>query len=282
MLNNNRVASAYYSKNDLNELHIPIWQRWVNPSNVKDLEASIHEAGILRALLIGELPGGQKVLYDGNHLRYAIQNAFKSMGADEKFIPVLVIQVETENEALKKFISFNTRGKTLKPLDFIVSYASAGNNDYALFMKEVLGSPKSWKDTKDIFADSMFSMTVLLKSFMGGAKAVKAGTAKIAPDYKELISLVKYLDDEYRKDLRILALRKNRHYGLNASSMPPILLEVRKVGLLKTHSNKDILDILVDFTEYFVNSNTQPSFQNGPISVAIKKYLEKYGEEKAA
>lgn len=281
MINLKNGIIKYYSKNEMRNVVIPQWQRWTNPINVKELAGSLEACGILRYLLIAILPDGTKLLFDGNHIYQAQLIWGVAIGHYEKFIEVKEIQLANEKEAMDYFIRLNTTGKVLKPLDFIVSYASYGKPDYVLFMEDVLHNPKSWDDTKNIFDDAMFSMTALFKIFLNGRKPIKSGKATMIKNHLRIIELLRLIDREYRKDDRIKDLRKQRHYGINASSIDPIISEIIRTGLLDKNTNEEILDLIIEFTEYYCHVNENPSFQNGPVTASIKTFL-KSGKEKAA
>ena len=135
------IKTQIYSKKDFENVKLPNWQRWLNPLNVKSLSEAVQENGQLRDILICETKAGIKILTDGNHLKTAMIDILKL-----NEISVKVKLVKDEEEARKTFVSFNTKGKSLKAIDYIVSYSGDNpNNDYSIFLKDILKSKSTLK-----------------------------------------------------------------------------------------------------------------------------------------
>ena len=121
---------------ELNSYEVPNWQRWKNNSNVNSLIESLKIIGQQREILVCQLPNGKKLLTDGNHLKNAM------IVLNYKNAWIRVSDVETEEDAFRLFVEFNTRGRSLSTLDFVVSRSSfSESNIYRTFLNDILNNP---------------------------------------------------------------------------------------------------------------------------------------------
>ena len=267
-----KIKTTYYRLNDFADIKIPKWQRWVNQKNVKSLEEAVAEQGQLRPILICVLPDGTKILTDGRHLYVAMKNINRFKFA------VIEVYVKDEEEARDTFISFNTKGKTLSSLDYVVSYAGGRLNSYRKFLKEVMQSPRSEKDVKDIHS-KLFSTPSLIKIFLGETKVVKSGNATLPKNFDRLLEIVEYLGENYLINGRLLAQTKKNGKGmrLNAGSIIPVMSKIKSNSNIRNMSNEDILNLLIEFTQHHYNSMDNCSFSKDPVSVTLPTFLQEKG-----
>jgi len=267
------IKNVVYSKKDINSVIVPSWQRWRNEKNVKDLAEAVYSQGQMRDVLICVTEEGTKILTDGAHLSDAIFKKLKrnKINVKEKY-------VKNEEEARQAFISFNTRGKSLQKIDYIVSYAGSGNNDYKKFLTQVLQSPNSLKEANGVHG-SLFTVPSLINIFLGNTADVKKGKSKLPICFDRLINLVEYLGYNYSKDGRILRhLNKNgKSMKLNGGSIIPVINRIRSNrSKLLQKTNKEILDLLVDFTTFHYNSMESCTFTKDSVSASFSSYLTKH------
>jgi len=267
------IKNVVYSKKDFNSVIVPSWQRWRNEKNVKDLAEAVYSQGQMRDVLICVTEEGTKILTDGAHLSDAIFKKLKrnKINVKEKY-------VKNEEEARQAFISFNTRGKSLQKIDYIVSYAGSGNNDYKKFLTQVLQSPNSLKEANGVHG-SLFTVPSLINIFLGNTADVKKGKSKLPICFDRLINLVEYLGYNYSKDGRILRhLNKNgKSMKLNGGSIIPVINRIRSNrSKLLQKTNKEILDLLVDFTTFHYNSMESCTFTKDSVSASFSSYLTKH------
>ena len=266
----NTITRKIYSKTDFETVITPTWQRWRNEKNVKDLVEAVLENGQMRDVLVCSTNDGTKWLTDGAHLVDAMVNHIKA-----RKIRVLEKLVKNEEEARKTFISFNTRGKTLDTIDYVVSHSGSGNKTYHKFLKEVMQSPKSIKEAKVVHG-KLFTVPSLINLFLGDNKTVKSGVATLPKDYNKLLELVEYVAQNYLLNGKLLAhTKKNgstmRLNGTSASSFLKILCHRRDINSL---SSKDVLDMMVDFTIVHYNSNDSCTYTRDAVIISFKQYLD--------
>jgi|TARA_B110000977_G_C10927833_1_gene435831 hypothetical protein len=264
-----KTERTTYTKKDFKDVIIPTWQRWRNEKNVKDLAEAVSENGQLRDVLICITRNGTKILADGNHLYGAIFNILKY-----RKINVLEKKVKDNEEARKTFISFNTRGKSLKVIDYIVSYAGSGNKDYKRFLLEVMKSPNNLKEAEDVYG-KLFTIPALISIFLGETGDVKKGKCKLSKNHNRLLEIVEYLGQNYLYDGRLLKhLNKNgRAMKLNGGSIIPVFKKIKRSDKILSLSNKEILNLLIDFTFYHYNSMDNCSFTKDAIDKSFNAYL---------
>lgn len=262
----NKVTKKVYTRADFKYVIIPNWQRWRNSKNVEDLAKAVMEQGQLRPVLICVLPDGTRILTDGAHLFSAM---FFLLNL--KKIDVFEKHVETEEEARRTFISFNTRGKSLHTLDYVVSYAGSGNKQYKKFLKEVLLSPKNRKEA-DFAHGKLFTVTSLMKLFLGSNDKIRRGAAVLPKIHDRLVEIVEYLGCNYLLNGKILAhTNKNgSNMRLNGTTLEAILNIMIKNKMIDGKSNKQIMDELIEFTTYHYNSMTSPAYTRDAVSPSFK------------
>lgn len=268
------IITKVYSKKDFENVKIPNWQRWLNPLNVKQLSEAVLENGQLRDILICETKSGIKILTDGNHLKNAMIDILKL-----NEISVKIKKVKDEEEARKTFISFNTKGKSLKAIDYIVSYAGVDSkNDYSLFLNEVLKNPTNEKETLKHYGN-LFKLPALTQIFLGSNQLIKSGKAIIVKNkYERTLEVCEFLEQNYR--YHPILVNHIKSYGksnkINGGSIIPVILKMRgyKNGVLLNQSNEDILNMLVDFTIYHFNSMENPTFTKDAVSKSFSTYIK--------
>jgi hypothetical protein len=264
------IKNTVYKKRDFKHVIIPTWQRWVNAKNLNDLAEAVSEQGQMRDVLICITKDGTKILTDGNHLRIAMLDLLKI-----KEISVKEIYVEDEVDARKAFISFNTRGKSLKAIDYIVSYSGANKTNYKRFLTEVMLSPKTLKDATDVHG-KLFSVPALIQIFLGKSQAVKNGNAKLPVNFERILSLVEYLGQNYLFNGNIVShLKKNgKSMKLNGGSIIPVISRIKRNKEILSKSNKEILKILIEFTTFHFNSMESCSFTKDAVDKSFATYLQ--------
>lgn len=265
----NTIRRTIYTKNDFSTVITPSWQRWRNKKNVKDLAEAVIENGQMRDVLVCTTNEGTRWLTDGAHLVDAMTNHLKS-----RKIRVLEKLVKDEEEARKTFISFNTRGKTLNTIDYVVSYAGSGNKTYKRFLKEVMQSPKDEKEANDVHG-KLFTVPSLINLFLGINKTVRQGVAKLPSNYERLLEVVEYVAQNYLLNGKLLAHTKKNgsKMRLNGTSTASFLKILSKRRGLNNFTNKEVLDMMIDFTIYHYNTNTSCTYTRDAVEISFKEYL---------
>lgn len=262
----NRVVRMYYSRESFKSVIIPTWQRWRNEKNVKDLMEAVVERGQLRPVIICVLPDGTKILTDGAHL----YNAMSNLGLRK--IAVIEKYVASEEEARKTFISYNTRGKSLHPLDYVVSYAGAGNKQYRKFLKDVLLSPNNRKEA-DSAHGKLFTVTSLMKLFLGNNDKIKKGKSTLPQIHERLVDLVEYLGCNYLLNGKIVAHRDKfgSNMRLNGTTIEATLSIMIKNNMIEGKSNEQIMNLLINFTSNHYASMKSPAYTRDAVTPSFKR-----------
>tara|TARA_R110000787_G_scaffold131271_1_gene243224 strand:- start:875 stop:1687 length:813 start_codon:yes stop_codon:yes gene_type:complete len=262
----NTITRKYYGREDFKTVIIPSWQRWRNENNVKDLAEAVMEQGQLRPVLICVLPDETKILTDGAHLFSAMHNYLnlRKIAVFEKY-------VESEEEARRTFISFNTRGKSLHPVDYVVSYAGSGNKQYKKFLKDVLLSPKNRKEA-DLAHGKLFTVTSLMKLFLGNNDKIRKGTSVLPKWHERLVEIVEYLGCNYLLNGKLLAhTNKNgSNMRLNGTTVEAVLSVMIKNNMIAGKSNEQIMNELIEFTTYHYNSMESPAYTRDAVVPSFK------------
>ena len=263
------IRRTIYGKSDFANVITPSWQRWRNQKNVKDLSEAVLENGQMRDVLVCATTDGTRWLTDGAHLVDAMTNHLKS-----RKIRVLEKLVKDEEEARRTFISFNTRGKTLNTIDYVVSYAGSGKKTYQRFLKEVMQSPKNVKEANDVHG-KLFTVPSLINLFLGDNKRVREGEAKLPNNYERLLEVVEYVAQNYLLNGKLLAHTKKNgsKMRLNGTSTASFLRILSNKRGLSNFTNKEVLDIMIDFTIYHYNSNTSCTYTRDAVELSFKEYL---------
>lgn len=268
------IETTIFTKKDFKNVKLPNWQRWLNENNVKSLAEAVSQNGQLRDVLICRTKSGIDILTDGNHLKTAMLDVLKLNS-----ISVKIKNVKDEEEARKTFISFNTKGKSLKSIDYIVSYSGVDSkNDYSLFLNDVLKNPKNEKDTLKNYGN-LFKLPALTQIFLGTNAIIKSGNAKIKKEkYERTLEVCEFLEQNYRFHPRLI--EHTKRYGksnkVNGGSIIPVILKIRshKNGILLNQSNEDILEMLVDYTIYHFNTMENPTFTKDAVSKSFSTYIK--------
>lgn len=264
------IKNKVYTKKDFNNVIIPSWQRWKNENNVKDLAEAVATQGQMRDVLISVTKDGTKILTDGAHLKSAMLDVLNL-----KKINVKEIYVNDQEDARKSFISFNTRGKVLKQIDYVVSYAGSNHKEYKKFLRDVLQSPKNLKEASDVHS-KLFTIPALIKIFLGkDGKNIKNGSASLTKEFDRTLNLVEYLGENYLKNGKLIKhLEKNgKSMKLNGGSIIPVMSKIKSNNILEK-TNKEILDILLDFTTYHFNSTQSCSFTKDAVEQTFSSYIK--------
>ena len=264
------IKNKVYTKKDFNNVIIPSWQRWRNENNVKDLAEAVSTQGQMRDVLISVTKDGTKILTDGAHLKSAMLDVLNL-----KKISVKEIYVKDQEDARNAFISFNTRGKVLKQIDYVVSYAGSNHKEYKKFLRDVLQSPKNLKEASDVHS-KLFTIPALIKIFLGkDGKNIKNGSATLTKEFNRTLNLVEYLGENYLKNGKLIKhLEKNgKSMKLNGGSIIPVMFKLRTNNILEK-TNKEILDILLDFTTYHFNSTQSCSFTKDAVEQTFSTYVK--------
>ena len=264
----NTITRKVYTKEDFKTVIIPTWQRWTNNNNITDLTKAVLQCGQIRDILVGITKDGTRFLIDGKHLKITIFDKLKWKKAN-----VLEISVKNEEQARQTFISFNTRGKSLKNIDYVVSYAGSGNFQYKKFLHEVMQNPKNLKDANEVHG-KLFTIPALIQIFLGKGSDVKTGKSVLPKQYNRLVEIVDYIGKYYLHNGKIVKHTKDhgKKMKLNGGSIISIFdrLKQRPDLLLKT--NKEMLNILIDFTYWHFESMDYASFNKDVVSDSFKVY----------
>lgn len=257
-----------YLKKDFATVITPSWQRWRNEKNVKDLAEAVSENGQLRDVLVCKTSDGTKYLTDGAHLVDAMTKILNA-----RKVNVLEKLVQDEEEARRTFISFNTRGKTLKNIDYIVSYAGSGNKDYKRFLKDVMQSPKSLKEARNVHG-KLFTIPSLISIFF--KSNITAGKARLINNFERVVDLVEYLGRNYLLNARIIAHQKKNgtKMVINGGSIIPVVSLLNRYTDLNNTSNNDVLDRLIDYTTYHFNSMEAPTYTKDACEGTFELFLK--------
>lgn len=254
---------------ELNSYELPKWQRWKNEKNVDSLVNSLNAIGQQREILVCELENGRKLLTDGNHLRNAM-NKLKYNTCS-----IRLNKVKEDIDAFNLFVEFNTRGRSLSTLDFVVSRSSFGdNNPYKTFLNDILNNPRTDKEARlEATRHSLFTVPALLTIFLGSTSAIKSGKSKLPKNYDRAKGLFRYLNENYVYRKEIVKLTKNnKSKKLNGGSIVPVMNTI----LLEKYSHlgySQILDILVDFSVWFSKKNPDMQFNKDNVGTAFREYL---------
>jgi hypothetical protein len=268
------IKTQIYSKKDFDNVKLPNWQRWLNPLNVKSLSEAVQENGQLRDILICETKAGIKILTDGNHLKTAMIDTLKL-----NEISVKIKLVKDEEEARKTFVSFNTKGKSLKAIDYIVSYSGGNpNNDYSIFLRDILKNPINEKEVLKHYGN-LFKLPALTQIFLGSNQQIQSGKANIIKNkYERILEICEYLEQNYRFHPTLIKhIKKNgKSQKLNGGSIIPVIFKLRnyKNGELLNQSNESILEMLIDFTLYHFKSMENPTFTKDAVGKSFNTYLK--------
>jgi len=268
----NLVTSSEVKKVSLKELNtylVPKFQRWKNKKNVESLVESLAIMGQQREILVCELKDGRRMIADGNHLRDAMNIANYTNAW------IRVNKVESPADAFKLFVEFNTRGRSITTLDYIVSRSSfSDSNVYKTFLIEILNNPHSEREAMEtVKFNKLFTVPALIKIFLGSVGSVKNGKSELPKNYERVKGLFRYLDERYIYREEIQNLTKSKcNRKLNGGSIVPIMETIisKKYEYL---GYSQILDLLVDFTLWFDKENPTMQFNKDNVSTSFKEYL---------
>lgn len=263
------IKRTFYTKKDFDNVITPVWQRWRNQKNVKDLAEAVAENGQLREVLICKTADNTRWLTDGAHLVDGMLNHLKS-----RKIAVLEKLVKDEEEARKTFISFNTRGKTLNTIDYVVSYAGSGSRVYMKFLKEVMQSPNNEKEASQVHG-KLFTIPSLINLFLGDNKTTRLGNSKLPKNYDRLLELVEYIGQNYLLSGRLLAHTKKNgaKMRLNGTSTMSVLKILDSKRNINEMTDKEVLELMIDFTIYHYNSMESCTYTRDIVEISFKHYL---------
>ena len=263
-----KTKKTIYTKKDFDNVIIPSWQRWTNEKNVKDLAEAVLECGQLRDILVCITEEKTKILTDGKHLKLAMLDVIKY-----KEVNVLEVYVKDEEEARQTFISFNTRGRTLKNIDYVVSYAGSGNIQYKKFLTQVMKSPNNLKEAERVHG-KLFTIPALIQIFLGDSAKVKKGKSNLPKQFDRLVEIAEYLGENYLCNGSIVAhTKKNgKKMKLNGGSIIPVFEILAQRPDILSMTNKEILKLLIDFTSNHYNSMIYPSFTKDAVRDSFKVY----------
>ena len=261
---------------ELNSYEVPNWQRWKNNSNVNSLIESLKIIGQQREILVCKLPNGRKLLTDGNHLKNAM------IGLNYKNAWIRVSDVETEEDAFRLFVEFNTRGRSLSTLDFVVSRSSfSESNIYRTFLNDILNNPSDEKEAKELATKhKLFSIPALINIFLGTSSVVKKGNSSMPKNYERLKSVYKYIDKRYVYTSGVRGLMDiQKQKKLNGGSIIPVMNEICSKEY-EHLGNEQILKVLVDFSLYYHKTYPSIQFNKDNVATSFKTFLTLIGLKK--
>lgn len=264
-----RIKRTTYRLNDFTNVKIPSFQRWTNEANVKSLQEAVLENGQLRDVLICITKEGTKILTDGRHLYEAMKGLCLSS------ISVMEVKVKDEDEARDTFISFNTKGKTLNNMDYVVSFAGGRRNDYRKFLQVVMQSPKTMIEANSVHS-KLFTIPSLINIFLGGNKVVKSGEAKLPKNFDRISEIVEYLGENYLSDGRIVnhCDKNGKSMKLNGGSIIPVMNKIKANNYILSMKDIDILKMLIDFTYYHYTSTEACTFSKDSVAATFSTFLQ--------
>ena len=261
---------------ELNSYEVPNWQRWKNNSNINSLIESLKIIGQQREILVCQLPNGKKLLTDGNHLKNAM------IGLNYKNAWIRVSDVETEEDAFRLFVEFNTRGRSLSTLDFVVSRSSfSESNIYRTFLNDILNNPSDEKEAKELATKhKLFSIPALINIFLGTSSVVKKGNSSMPKNYERLKSVYKYIDKRYVYTSGVRGLMDiQKQKKLNGGSIIPVMNEICSKEY-EHLGNEQILKVLVDFSLYYHKTYPSIQFNKDNVATSFKTFLTLIGLKK--
>ena len=268
----NLVTKSEIKKVSLTELStysVPKFQRWRNDKNVDSLVQSLAIMGQQREILVCELPTGRKLITDGNHLKEAMKKA------NYKNAWIRLNQVESKMDAFNLFVEFNTRGRSITTLDFIVSRSTfSDTNVYKKFLIEILNNPSTEAEAKEAATvNKLFTLPSLIKIFLGSNASVRSGKSELPKNYERVKGLFRYLDEHYiyRKEIQDV-IKKQCNRKLNGGSIIPVM-ETIIADKYNHLGYSQILDLLVDFTAWFNKENPTMQFNKDNVGTSFKEYL---------
>ena len=264
------------SLKELNSYEVPNWQRWKNNSNINSLIESLKIIGQQREILVCQLPNGKKLLTDGNHLKNAM------IGLNYKNAWIRVSDVETEEDAFRLFVEFNTRGRSLSTLDFVVSRSSfSESNIYRTFLNDILNNPSDEKEAKELATKhKLFSIPALINIFLGTSSVVKKGNSSMPKNYERLKSVYKYIDKRYVYTSGVRGLMDiQKQKKLNGGSIIPVMNEICSKEY-EHLGNEQILKVLVDFSLYYHKTYPSIQFNKDNVATSFKTFLTLIGLKK--
>tara|TARA_R110000765_G_scaffold419846_1_gene524357 strand:- start:755 stop:1615 length:861 start_codon:yes stop_codon:yes gene_type:complete len=266
------IKNRTWSRKDFENVKTPTWQRWVNQSNVKSLEEAVTEQGQLRAIIVCILPDGTKILTDGKHLYVAMKNIGRST------FNVMEVYVKDEAEAREMFISFNTKGKTLTCLDYVVSFGGSKLGSYRRFLSEVMQNPRNDLDARNVHSE-LFTVPSLINIFLGTNRVVKSGLSVLPKNYDRILDIVEYLGENYLTNgILVKQIQRNgKKMKLNGGSIIPVMKKIKSNKNILAMKNKEILDLLIEYTQYHYNSSTACSFSKDPVAETFPTFLQNKG-----
>lgn len=259
------------SLSELKTYEVPVFQRWKNEQNVSNLVNSVNEIGQQRDIMVCQLPNGRRIKTDGRHLEEALGVCgFKKAN-------VTVNYVESEEDAFKLFRKFNTIGKTLSSLDFVVSYANyERGNSYDVFLNQILNNPNNELEAnKSAKQHGLFTVPALINIFLGATPTVRSGKSKLPFNYEWKKGVLRYIDTNYIYDNRIRNIvdKKGKSRKLNGAAIQEVFKIITSKKYNNLTSNK-ILEILIDFTLWFDSKNPNIKFTKDVCEDEFKVYLK--------
>lgn len=269
----NLVTKSEVKKVSLKELRgyeIPTWQRWKNTKNVDSLVNSLKVIGQQREIIVCELPNGRKIITDGNHLRTAMEKC------NYRNCYIRLNKVNDEIDAFNLFIEFNTRGRSLTTLDFIVSRASlSDNNPYKTFLYDILENPRTENEANiNAKRHNLFSIPSLVAIFLGKPAKIKSGEAQLPKNYERAKSLFNYINKNYVYTPEIAKMTKSwKANKLNGGSIVPVMQTMLQ-SKYNDLGNQQILDILVDYSIWFREENETMPFNKDNVGKTFLEYLK--------
>jgi len=267
------VKKSEIKKVSLKELRgyeVPTWQRWKNQKNVDSLVNSLKAIGQQREVIVCELHNGRKIITDGNHLRTAMEKS------NYRNCYIRLNKVDREIDAFNLFVEFNTRGRSLTTLDFIVSRASLSDrNPYKTFLYDILENPRTENEANvNAKRHNLFTIPSLVAIFLGKPAKIKSGEAQLPKNYERVKSLFKYINENYVYRSEITMMTKNwKANKLNGGSIIPVMQTILQ-SKYNDLGNQQILDILVDYSLWFRKQNETMPFNKDNVSKTFLEYLK--------
>jgi hypothetical protein len=191
VLKSNSPVIKGFTVKELKEIKVPQFQRWIVNSNIKQLEDSINQAGMLRCPIVCHVKS-EKVNYiiDGNHMRTIIVKN----NHNNTVINCIYCEAVDYADAAEKFKLLNTKGKALDWVDLTNLYMHVhGSNSVYGDVWTIIGNPDNYFDIKKIKGFTLATIIEFLCNNKGKYRNGDMYKRLDIPKFSKRKSLLNYL-----------------------------------------------------------------------------------------
>ena len=194
-MDDNRPKIKPLSKAQLAQVKEPSFQRWLVEKNLKELQKSIEESGILRVPVIAFIKSENiEIILDGNHLRniFLQDERYK----DDDVFSCIYCEYQSMSEAGIAFCNLNTKGKQLDLIDICnlhMHISKEKNSVYEIIWDVFLKNPSK---LADIEFKTGFKMPTIVEILCKNKTDFRLGHAKKGEDFIPRKNLLQHLIDE--------------------------------------------------------------------------------------